>query len=162
MRLLPVNADLPWSTRQLSKTMSISQSLVHSYKSSDGCDGPALTQHFAGLELEPVLVIGIADESVKFPRTSKSTLHNLRFDARLDTHAAELYQRFIKGPPRSRSTPARSAVFHRTCMRRPVLSGVWFKTGKACAGWMPTPSLPLAWAKSLTLLRCLYASGSSA
>jgi len=119
-----------------------------------------LTQHFARLELEPVLVFWVADQSVKFSRMCWSALNNLRFHTRHDTHAAASYQRSIWGP-NGALTPARSAVFHRTCMRWPRFPGVWFSTGKACTGCMLTPSLPLAWAKSLVLLRVSYASGSS-
>lgn len=106
------------------------------------------------------MVLWVTDEGVKFPGKCWSALENPPSINRLETHAAASYQRSISGPSAA-STPARSAVFHRTCVRWPR-SGAWFRTGKECAGCMLTPSLPLAWAKSSVRLRVSYASGSSA
>jgi hypothetical protein len=132
------------------------------HERTDEWDGPERTQHSAGLELEPVLVLRIADQGVKFPRPCKSTLYKSRFDTGLGTHAAESYQRSMRGLFRARSTPARSAVFHRTCVRWCLWSEVvWPRIGKPRAGCMLTPSFPLAWANCRVLLRHRYAPGHS-
>jgi hypothetical protein len=118
MRRLPVKADLPCSTRQLSKTVIHVRSVCCRFvlAKPDGRDGPGLTQHLARLQLEPVLVLRVADEGVEFSRTFFVSEGAPQSDSELDTHAAASYQRSMSGPIFV-LTPARSAVFQRTCLR---------------------------------------------